>query len=638
MANSIATAYVQIIPTTDGIKGQLTQLMNQEGGKAGESSGKSFAQKFGQKLGGGLGAVGKAAATGIGVAIGAAAAGVAAITKESVSAFADFEQLKGGVETLFGAGGRSLEQYAESVGLTVAAAREDYESLMSAQNEVLQNADQAYMTAGLSANDYMETVTSFSASLIASLGGDTKKAAAYADKAIIDMSDNANKMGSDMQSIQNAYQGFAKQNYTMLDNLKLGYGGTKSEMERLVEDAEKLDDSFKAQRDANGDLTLSYADIVDAIHIVQTEMDITGTTQKEAMTTIQGSLNATKAAWKNLLTAFGNGEDVKTAIDRLVTTAGTAVQNIIPVVKQALTGIAQFVKELGPIIVSELPGLIQELLPELLSAAVMLVASLVQALPDILEAVWSTIRSLFGTFMTWLHEQNPELAAVLDGLIDAGKKVVDFFANFRENMANIWETIKGKISDTVNGIKESISNGFEAAKEAISTRLDTVKQKVTSIFDAVRDKVQTVVDKLKSIMSFEWHLPHLKLPHLSISGSFSISPPSVPHFSIEWYRKAYENPFLFNRPTVLGAMGFGDGFGGELVYGHENLMRDIREASGAGDGDILQNIEKQLETIISKMEFVIQLDDSTLVGRLAPRTDSELNSIDVMRGRGLSIA
>ena len=187
------------------------------------------------------------------------------LTKQAVSAYSNYEQLVGGVETLFGAGGRSLEKYAEDMGVTGEEARDSWNQLMRSQNTVLKNAQNAYKTAGLSANEYMETVTSFSASLLQSLGGDTEKAAKYADMAIIDMSDNANKMGTSMESIQNAYQGFAKQNYTMLDNLKLGYGGTKSEMERLVLDAEKLDSTFKATRDANGDLAMSYADIVDAI-------------------------------------------------------------------------------------------------------------------------------------------------------------------------------------------------------------------------------------------------------------------------------------------------------------------------------------------------------------------------------------
>lgn len=217
-----------------------------------------------------LGEVAKGAAKVALAVVGATATAVGALVKQAVESYAEYEQLVGGVDTLFG----------------------------SASAEVQKKADNAYKTAGMSANEYMETVTGFSASLIQSLGGDTEKAAKYADMAITDMSDNANKMGTDMSLIQNAYQGFAKQNYTMLDNLKLGYGGTKEEMERLLKDASKISG-------IKYDIS-SYADIVDAIHVVQTEMGITGTTAKEASTTIQGSISSMKSAWQNLLTGLAD--------------------------------------------------------------------------------------------------------------------------------------------------------------------------------------------------------------------------------------------------------------------------------------------------------------------------------------------
>ena len=492
---------------------------------------------------------GKIAMTGAkiaGAAVGAAATAVAAVTKQAVEAYGEYEQLVGGVETLFG----------------------------TSADKVMEYADKAFMTAGLSANEYMSTVTSFSASLLQSLGGDTEKAADYADMAIQDMSDNANKMGTSMEAIQNAYQGFAKQNYTMLDNLKLGYGGTKSEIERLVEDAEKLDSSFKATRDANGDLTLSFGDIVDAIHIVQTEMGITGTTAKEASTTLQGSFNSMKASWQNLLIAFGSGEGVKEAIGNLVETAKTYVGNLIPVIKTALVGIADFVKEIGPIIIEELPGLIQELLPELLNAAIALVGAFVEALPGILTAIWDSIKTLFGTFMDWLREQNPELAATLDGLIEAGEKVVEFFMNLKENMAQLWENIKTAISEKVEGIKEKITSGIEAAKQAAIEKVESIKNGIVEKFENIRDKISGIIDRIKGLFNFSWEFPKPKLPHFSVNWR-DLGIISIPDVSIEWYKKAYDTPYMFSKPTV---MGFGDGSGGEMVYGHQSLMNDIRTA------------------------------------------------------------
>lgn len=222
-----------------------------------------------KKVGSVAGTVAKTAVKTTAAGVGAAATGVATLVGLSVRAYSDTEQLIGGVETLFGAGGRSIEDYAKSTGKSTTAVKKKYESLMSAQKEVLNNSNKAFKTAGLSANDYMETVTGFSASLIASLSGDTKKAASYADKAIVDMSDNANKMGTDMESIQNAYQGFAKQNYTMLDNLKLGYGGTQEEMKRLIKDASKIDKTVKAN-------DMSFGNIILAIHAIQDSLDITG--------------------------------------------------------------------------------------------------------------------------------------------------------------------------------------------------------------------------------------------------------------------------------------------------------------------------------------------------------------------------
>lgn len=251
------------------------------------------------------------------------------LVKGSIDAYADYEQLVGGVETLFGAGGKSLEEYMETTKDVTKRNVGEYTRLTHAQELVMENANKAYKTAGLSVNEYMETTTSFAAALVSSLNGDTYSAAVVADMAVQDMADNANKMGSSMESIQNAYQGFAKQNYTMLDNLKLGYGGTKSEMERLLKDAGKI---------AGKKFNLSnLADVYEAIHVIQTELGITGTTAKEAEGTISGSISTMKAAWKNLLVAFGDpNANLSEKVDAFTKSVGTVVKNVFPVFKRVV--------------------------------------------------------------------------------------------------------------------------------------------------------------------------------------------------------------------------------------------------------------------------------------------------------------
>ncbi len=280
-----------------------------------------------------LGKIGSAVNTAVkasAAAVGAASAGVAALGTACINAYADYEQLAGGVETLFKDSAETIHSFA----------------------------DNAYKTAGLSANEYMETVTSFSASLLQSLDGDTEKAAAAADLAITDMADNANKMGTAMESIQYAYQGFAKQNYTMLDNLKLGYGGTKEEMQRLLADAEKLSG-------VKYDLS-SYADVVEAIHVIQTEMGITGTTAKEASTTIQGSVASMKAAWANLMVGMADDtQNFDMLLSNFIESIGTVADNLLPRIGIVIEGMGKLVAGLAPEIASALPTLTNELLPNL---------------------------------------------------------------------------------------------------------------------------------------------------------------------------------------------------------------------------------------------------------------------------------
>lgn len=282
---------------------QATEAIDGIDKEAKETSGNT--DKHFSKMGEAAKKAGAVMAKGLAVGLAAAATGVVALTKAAIEGYAEYEQLIGGVETLFKDSAGVVEGYANN----------------------------AYKSAGMSANAYMETITGFSASLLQSLGGDTAKAAEYGNQAVIDMSDNANKMGTSMESIQNAYQGFAKQNYTMLDNLKLGYGGTKEEMQRLLDDAEKISG-------IKYDIS-NFGDITQAIHTIQTELGITGTTAKEAASTISGSTAMMKASWDNLVVGIADDNaDFDTLISNFVESASTAMGNLIPRIEIALNGVA----------------------------------------------------------------------------------------------------------------------------------------------------------------------------------------------------------------------------------------------------------------------------------------------------------
>lgn len=402
----------------------------------------------------------------------------AAIAKNAVEQYADYEQLVGGVETLFGAGGQSLEEYAKSVGKSTTDAKKDYESLMKAQDTVLKNADNAYKTAGLSANEYMETVTGFSAALIKSMGGDTEAAAKKADMAITDMADNANKMGSDISSIQTAYQGFAKQNYTMLDNLKLGYGGTKEEMQRLLEDATKLSG-------IEYDIS-SYADIVDAIHVVQTEMGITGTTAKEASETISGSISAAKSAYQNLMTGLADeNADLDGLIDNMTDSVLTVVDNVLPRVMETVPRIVETVPKLieglsaafaG--IAGQLGGLADQLLPPLMQAFFTLIRTVTGALPTLLPQILNAAITLFSGILQGLTETIPQLLAMLPTIIQTISQAL---------IANLPQIISMGVQilvSLINGISQTIPQLITAIIELIPVIVQAIMENLPLIIDA----------------------------------------------------------------------------------------------------------------------------------------------------------
>lgn len=396
-----------------------------------------------------LGEVAKGAAKVALAAVGATAAAVGALVKQAVESYAEYEQLAGGVDTLFG----------------------------SASAEVQKKADNAYKTAGMSANEYMETVTGFSASLIQSLGGDTEKAAKYADMAITDMSDNANKMGTDMSSIQNAYQGFAKQNYTMLDNLKLGYGGTKEEMERLLEDASKISG-------IKYDIS-SYADIVDAIHVVQTEMGITGTTAKEASTTIQGSISSMKSAWQNLLTGLADeNADLDVLVTNMIESVGTVVENVLPKISVAAEGIVSIIQNLIP----QIPPLIEQLLPPLLDGAL----SLIQGLVTILPEITSTITGMLPSVLTSLVGMTPEILTSIITIITS------LLNSITGMLPTIVEAIMQVVPQLITSLVAATPQLLEAAIQFLLAIVEAVPTIITSLVDALPLIVSTIISTLLS--------------------------------------------------------------------------------------------------------------------------------------------
>jgi hypothetical protein len=429
----------------------------------------------------------------------AVAGAVKNIGEAAIQSYGEYEQLVGGVETLF----------------------------KSSADTVMQYAANAYQTAGMSANEYMTTVTAFSASLLQSMGGDTDAAAEKANLAITDMSDNANKMGSSMESIQNAYSGFAKQNYTMLDNLKLGYGGTKEEMQRLLDDANALN---AAQGNYTNYTIDSYADIVDAIHTVQTEMGITGTTQLEASTTIQGSIASMKAAYDNFITGLGDeNADMAELITNLLGSTVTVAENLLPVVERILENIGVVVQEKGPEMIEKFVSYAIDKLPDIIELGLQMVIALVKGLAQNLPQLVTGVLNMAATIIKTLVDSIPDVIevgknivrGVWDGIKAMGswikEKVSGFFGGIVDNVkgvlgihspsrvfAGIGENMALGLSDgwdsEYNKIKRNITNGLDFgtatidAKATMSGKLQNALTNIGNIGGDINIVVQSVLD------------------------------------------------------------------------------------------------------------------------------------------------
>ena len=400
------------------------------------------------KLGKGLAIAGTAAATAVGTMV-----------AKSVSSFADYEQLTGGVDTLFKDSSAAVQKYAND----------------------------AYKTAGLSANSYMETVTNFSASLISSLKGDTAKAADYANSALVDMADNANKMGTNMTDIQNAYQGFAKQNYTMLDNLKLGYGGTQAEMKRLLGDAQKLTGQ-------KYDIS-SFADITQAIHAIQTQMDITGTTAKEASTTISGSWGSLKAAFENTLVGLTTGGEMfDQSLDALVDSAKTFGQNVIPAITGALSGVGYLIDGLAPTIGEVIPPLINDLAPTLANSAASLISSLVNGLVQNASQFSNCLNNIVVVAVTGLSAVVPKL------LIATSQIVGNLMQGLSNSMPQIISGAVTLIEGLVDGLVDNVPLLAMGAVQLVTSLANGLIENLPRIIDAGVNLITGIISASYSMM------------------------------------------------------------------------------------------------------------------------------------------
>lgn len=698
---------------------------------------------------------------------------MADVTKSAVGHYAEYEQLVGGVETLFKDSSGKLIGYAEK----------------------------AYKTAGMSSNQYMNTATSFAASLIQGLGGDTAKAVELTNLAITDMSDNANKMGTDIGSIQDAYQGFAKQNYTMLDNLKLGYGGTQSEMIRLINDSGVLGEKIESLDN------VTFDQMIEAIHKIQDNLGITGTTALEAGTTISGSWSSVQALFENILTKVGSKlaptvmgflqqlSDWMETIDwdAFATSVGDALQRVFDWIQKidfttffekGMDGVTEFIEGLGdfatkaievigniqsfidilitlsPIILgvvttlgslavafkigeiidsvkTAITGLFAAMSANPIVAVIAIIAGLVVALvtlwntndgfreavtnawekikevfgtvidaikgffsglvekvqtawesvkeavtnvftaiADTVSAVWETIKNvitvgimLIGSIIdaafqiitfpwrfiwenckeyiisAWNYIKDTVSSAlnIISSVIsDAWNTVSSFLTNILSNIKNkfvsdwnaiksvvsnvllmisltvtsvmnsiwsvvssilnviksvfssAWNGIKSVVSSAVNNIMSVVSSGLNGAKSTVTGVLNSIRSAFSSVWDGCKNIVGNAIGHIKSLMNFSWSLPSLKLPHFSISGKFSLNPPSVPKLGIEWYKKAMDDGMIMNQPTIFGYNAKSNQFlaggeaGSETVVGTQNLMDMIQEAVnnvGSGDGD-----------------------------------------------------
>lgn len=460
-----------------------------QGLKNAEKNAKGFGETFKTALS-------TAAKVGV-AAFGIASTAVVKFGKEAVSSYAEYEQLVGGVQKLYGNAGKSLSEYAQSIGKTNAEAYREWQDLENAQNTVIKNAEQAYLTSGMSMNEYMETATSFSAALIKSLGGDTQKAAEVTDIAMRAMSDNVNTFGSNAEAVSNAFMGLSRQNYMMIDNLKLGYAGTAQGMMELINDSGVLNEKLT---DTKQLAEVGFDTMIMAIQKVQEQQGIAGTTAREAMFTIEGSANATKAAWQNVITTIAKGEGLGTAIDNLSKAifgdsgGGGLLNNLIPRVQIAMEGIGDFVGKASPIIAKKIPELVRSLFPVILSSATTLLGSLAGAIPSLFEAVQGLIMNEGIGMVQRLSEGF--LEGIPQFLSNALPMVLSFVEGLRENAGTLVDEGINFILNLATGLMNGLPQLIEYVPQIIENIAGIINDNAPKIFSAGWQLIVTLAQGL----------------------------------------------------------------------------------------------------------------------------------------------
>lgn len=544
--SDLGKAYVQIIPKAEGISNKIKDQVAPGAKQAGDDAGKSIAGNIKNVL--------------AGAAIGATVVkGFQAALNEG----GKLQQSFGGLETLYGDAAQAAKDYA----------------MQAAQ-------------AGISANDYAEQAVSFGASLKAAFGGDTAAAAEAANTAILDMTDNAAKMGTPLESIQNAYQGFAKGNYTMLDNLKLGYGGTKSEMERLLADATKLT-GVEYNMDNLGDV---YA----AIHAIQGDLGLTGVAAEEAATTFSGSFGAMQAAASNVLATLSTGGDVSGAMAQLASSAGTFLfNNLIPMIGNVVSAIPSalsgFIQAVAPAIAEAGKGILDNLMggsdESILDKGGEIIVGLYTGMLQKIPEMAGNATQIVETISTFLQENIPTIGEKGGEIMEAiGQSLVSNLPKIVMSIGKLSLTILQALArlipvllkagaNLIGGLARGMGGG---ALGLIRSAMARIKSALEEPIQNAKDTINGVIEGIKGFfpLSIGNIFSNFNLPHISVSGG---SPPfgiagkgSLPSFSVDWYEKAMEQPYMFNRPSLIGVGEAGD----EMVYGRRALMEDIRQASG----------------------------------------------------------